>query len=85
MEYELVLVWHATLCQTMEYLTIPTLAQSLYGVVESMSFQEDPEFEFVMNYLSRWMESFESFEDIEDSVFQVLYWMRTSIEGRRSL
>jgi hypothetical protein len=25
MEYELVLVWHVTLCQTMEYPTIPTL------------------------------------------------------------
>jgi hypothetical protein len=31
------------------------------------------------------MEPFESFEDIEDSVFQVLYWMRTGMEGRRSL
>jgi hypothetical protein len=85
MEYEPVLVWHATLCQTMEYPTIPTLAQSLYGVVESMSFEEDPEFEFALNHLSRWMEPFESFEDIEDNVFQVLYWMRTDMEGRRSL
>jgi hypothetical protein len=25
MEYKPVLVWHATLCQTMEYSTIPTL------------------------------------------------------------
>jgi hypothetical protein len=38
MEYELVLVWHATLCQTMENPTVPTLVQSLYDVVESMSF-----------------------------------------------
>jgi hypothetical protein len=69
----------------MEYPTVSTLAQSLYDVVESMSFQEDPEFEFVVNHLSRWMEPFESFEDIEDSVFQVLYWMRAGMEGRRSL
>jgi hypothetical protein len=41
MEYKPVLVWHTTLCQTMEYPTIPILAQSLYDVVESMSFQED--------------------------------------------
>jgi hypothetical protein len=84
-EYEPVLVWHATLCQTVEYLTIPSLTQSLYGVVESMSFQEDSEFEFAVNHLSRWMEPFESFEDIEDSIFQVLYWMRTGMEGCRSL
>jgi hypothetical protein len=57
----------------MEYPTVSTLAQSLYDVVESMSFQEDPEFEFVVNHLSRWMEPFESLEDIEDDVFQVLY------------
>jgi hypothetical protein len=68
-----------------EYPTIPTLAQSLYDVVVSMSFQEDPEFEFAANHLSRWMELFESFEDIEDSVFQVLYWMRAGMEGRRLL
>jgi hypothetical protein len=85
MEYEPVLVWHVTLYQTMEYPMIPTLAQSLYGVVDSMSFQEDPEFEFAVNHLSRWMEPFEFFEDIEDNVFQVLYWMRTGMEGRRSL
>jgi hypothetical protein len=46
-----------------------------------MSFREDPEFEFVVNYLSRWMEPFESLEDIEDSVFQVFYWMRAGMEG----
>jgi hypothetical protein len=57
----------------MEYPTVSTLAQSLYDVVESMSFQEDPEFEFVVNHLSRCMEPFESLEDIEDDVFQVLY------------
>jgi hypothetical protein len=85
MEYEPILVWHATLRQTMEYSTIPTLAQSLYDVVVSMRFEEDPEFEFVVNHLSRWMEPFESFEDIEDTVFQVLYWMRTGMEGHRSL
>jgi hypothetical protein len=85
MEYEPVLVWYATLCQTMEYPTIPTLAQVLYDVVVSMCFVEDPEFEFAMNYLSRWMEPFESLEDIEDSVFQVLYWMRAGMEGYRSL
>jgi hypothetical protein len=85
MEYELVLVWHPTLCQTMEYPTVPTLAQSLYDVVISMRFKEDPEFEFVVNHFSRWMEPFESLEDIEDSVFQVLYWMRAGMEGYRSL
>jgi hypothetical protein len=57
----------------MEYPTVPTLAQSLYDMVESMNFQEDPEFEFAVNHLSRWMEPFESLEDIEDSIFQVLY------------
>jgi hypothetical protein len=56
MEYELVLVWHATLCQTMEYPTVPILAQSLYDVIVSMRFEEDLEFEFAVNYLSRWME-----------------------------
>jgi hypothetical protein len=85
MEYEPVLVWHATLCQTMEYPTVPSLAQSLYDVVVSMSFREDPEFEFAVNHLSRWMEPFESLEDIEDSIFQVLYLMRADIEGYRSL
>jgi hypothetical protein len=85
MEYEHVLVWHVTLCQTMEYPTIPTLVQSLYDVVVSMSFQEDSEFEFAVNHLSRWMEPFKSFENIEDSIFQVLYWMRAGMEGRRSL
>jgi hypothetical protein len=85
MEYESVLVWHVTLYQTMDYLTVPTLAQSLYDVVESMSFIEDPEFEFAVNYLSRWMEPFESLEDIEDSIFQVLYWMRAGMEGYRAL
>jgi hypothetical protein len=73
MEYEPVFVWHATLCQTIEYPTTLTLVQSLYDVVVSMRFQEDLEFEFVVNHLSRWMKPFESFEDIEDSVFQVLY------------
>jgi hypothetical protein len=73
MEYEPVLVWHATICQTMEYPTIPTLAQALYNVVVSMCFEEDPEFEFAVNHLSRWMEPFESLEDIEDNVFQVQY------------
>jgi hypothetical protein len=58
MEYELVLVWHAMLCQTMEYPTVSTLAQSLYDVVVSMRFEEDPEFEFAVNHLSRWMEPF---------------------------
>jgi hypothetical protein len=85
MEYEPVLVWHATLCQTMEYPTIPTLAQSLYDVVVSMRFQEDSEFEFAMNHLLRWMEPFKSFEDIKDNIFQVLHWMRTDMEGRHSL
>jgi hypothetical protein len=85
MEYEPVLVWHATLCQTMEYPTVSTLAQSLYDVVVSMHFEEDLEFEFAVNHLSRWMEPFESFEDIEDIVFQVLYWMRVDMEGHRSL
>jgi hypothetical protein len=85
MEYEPVLAWHATLCQTMEYSTIPTLAQSLYDVAISMHFQEDSEFEFAVNHLSRWMEPFESFEDIKDNVFQVLYWMRADMEGHRSL
>jgi hypothetical protein len=50
-----------------------------------MSFGEDPEFEFAVNHLSRWMEPFESLEDIEDSIFQVLYWMRTGMDGCRSL
>jgi hypothetical protein len=85
MEYEHVLVWHATLCQTMEYPTIPTLDQSLYDVVISMRFEKDPEFEFAVNHLSRWMEPFESFEDIEDSVFHVLYWMHADMEGHHSL
>jgi hypothetical protein len=53
MEYEPVFIWHATLCQTMEYPTIPTLVQSLYDVVVSMHFEEDPEFEFAVNHLSR--------------------------------
>jgi hypothetical protein len=53
MEYELILVWYAMLCQTMEYPTVPTLAQSLYDVVVSMRFEEDPKFEFTVNYLSR--------------------------------
>jgi hypothetical protein len=70
MEYEPVLICYATLCQTMEYPMIPTLAQSRYDVVISMRFEEDPEFEFAVNHLSRWMEPFESFEDIEDNVFQ---------------
>jgi hypothetical protein len=69
----------------MEYPTIPTLVQSLYDVVVSMSFQEDSEFEFAVNHLSRLMEPFKSFENIEDSIFQVLYWMRAGMEGRRSL
>jgi hypothetical protein len=69
----------------MEYSTVSTPAQSLYDVVESMSFQKDPEFEFVVNHLSRWMEPFESLEDIEDSIFQVLYWMRAGMEGYRAL
>lgn len=73
MEYELVLVWHATLCQTMKYSTVSTLVQSLYDMVVSMYFEEDLEFEFIVNYLLRWLEPFESFEDIEDNVFQVLY------------
>jgi hypothetical protein len=85
MEYEPVLVWHATLCQTMDYPTVSTLAQSLYDVVESMSFIEDLEFEFAVNHLSRWIEPFESLEDIEDSVFQVLYWMRMGMESYRAL
>jgi hypothetical protein len=85
MEYKPVLVWHTTLCQTIEYPTVPTLAQSLYDVVVSMCFEEDPEFEFVVNHLSRWMEPFESLEDIEDSVFQVLYWIYADMEGHRSL
>jgi hypothetical protein len=85
MEYEPVLVWHVTLCQTMEYPTVPTLAQSLYDVVVSMSFIEEPEFEFAVNHLSRWMELFESLEDIEDNVFQMLYWMRAGMEGYCSL
>jgi hypothetical protein len=55
MEYGLVLVWPATLCQTMEYPTIPTLAHSLYDVVISMHFEDDPKFEFAVNHLSRWM------------------------------
>jgi hypothetical protein len=50
-----------------------------------MSFQEDLEFEFAMNHLSRWIEPFESLEDFEDSVFQVLYWMRAGMEGYRAL
>jgi hypothetical protein len=57
----------------------------MYDVAVSMRFEEDSEFEFVVNHLSRWMEPFESFEDIEDSVFQVLHWMRTGMEGHRSL
>jgi hypothetical protein len=85
MEYEPVLVWYTTLCQTMEYPTIPTLAQSMYDVVILMRFEEDPEFEFAVNHLSRWMEPFESFEGIEDIVFQVLYWMRAGMEGHHSL
>jgi hypothetical protein len=31
------------------------------------------------------MEPFESLEDIEDIVFQVLYWMRAGMEGYRAL
>jgi hypothetical protein len=85
MEYEPVLVWYATLCQTMDYPTVSTLVQSLYDVVEPMSFRENPEFEFAVNHLSRWMELFEFLEDIEDSVFQVLYWMRAGMEGYRAL
>jgi hypothetical protein len=54
-------------------------------VVVSIHFEEDPEFEFAMNHLSRWMEPFESFEDIEDSVFQVIYWMCAGMEGHRLL
>jgi hypothetical protein len=69
----------------MEYPTVPTLAQSLYDVVVSMRFEKDPEFEFAVNHLSRWMEPFEFLEDIEDSVFQVLYWMRAGMEGYHSL
>jgi hypothetical protein len=57
----------------MEYLTVPALAQSLYDMIVSMYFEEDSEFEFAVNHLSRWMEPFESLEDIEDNVFQVLY------------
>jgi hypothetical protein len=50
-----------------------------------MSFGEDPEFEFAVNHLSRWMEPFEFLEDIKDSVFQVLYWMCVGMEGYHSL
>jgi hypothetical protein len=57
----------------------------MYDVVVSMRFEEDLEFEFAMNHLSRWMEPFESFEDIEDSVFKVVYWMHESMEGHRLL
>jgi hypothetical protein len=69
----------------LRYPTVSTLAQSLYDVVESMNFQEDLEFEFAVNHLSRWMEPFESLEDIKDNVFQVLYWMRAGMEGYRAL
>jgi hypothetical protein len=81
MEYEPILIWHITLCLIMEYPTVPTLAQSLYDVVVSMSFGEDLEFEFAVNHLSRWIEPFESLEDI----FQMLYWMRAGMEVYRSL
>jgi hypothetical protein len=70
LEYEPVLVWHATLCQTMDYPTVSTLALSLYDVVESMSFREDLEFEFAVNHFSRWMEAFESLEDIKTTFFR---------------
>jgi hypothetical protein len=50
-----------------------------------MSFQEDSEFEFAVNHLSRRMDPFESFEDIKDNVFQVLYWMRAGMEDHCSL
>jgi hypothetical protein len=50
-----------------------------------MSFREDPEFEFAVNHLLRWIEPFETLKDIEDSVFQVLYWMRVGMEGYRAL
>jgi hypothetical protein len=69
MEYEHVLAWHATLCQTIEYPTVPAFVQSLYDVVVLMCFEEDLEFEFAVNHFSRWMEPFESLEDIEDSIF----------------
>jgi hypothetical protein len=73
-----------TLCQTMDYPTVSTLAQSLYDVIKLMSFREDSEFEFAVNQLSRWMELFESLEDIEDSDFHVVYWMRAGMEGYRA-
>ena len=73
MKYKPVLIWHATLCQTMEYSTIFTLTQPLYDVVVSMHFEDDPKFEFILDQFLKWMEPFEFFKDIENNVFQMLY------------
>ena len=78
MEYEALVTWYDELCQTMNYSKVATLAQSLYGVASLMLVTDKPEYEIVLNQLSRWWELFESFAELEDSVTIVctLPWQR---------
>ena len=59
LDYETILVWHVELCQIMEYPRVDILAWSLYGVVESVYLENHPEYEVVVNHLSRWWEPFD--------------------------
>ena len=81
LDYEAILVWHVELCQTIEYPTVDTLERSLYSMAALVYLEDNLECEVAVNHFSRWWEPFESFKDIEDSVGQVLYWMRADMDG----
>jgi hypothetical protein len=76
-------VWHSTLCQTMDYPTVDTLAQSLYDVVLHLLVADEQDYEIIKEEFRKWATPFESFEEIEESVYMTYFWVE-ALNSHRS-
>jgi hypothetical protein len=68
----------------MEDPTILAIAQSIYNVVASLLINDNPVYEIAVMHLARWVDPFDSFTDIEDSIYWTAYWLRATIEVDQS-
>jgi hypothetical protein len=77
--------WYVTLCQTMCYPTVATLAQSLHDAIAHLTVEPESEYAPVWQQFVRWTQPFRTFEEIEGSVDLVYAYLCAVMEGAQLL
>lgn len=73
--------WQLALHQTMVYPTVTTLALSFYDVAAPLSVAVGSKYEPVWEHFGRWVEPFQTFDEIGWSVYVIYSYLRVIMDG----